>query len=58
MFDKSIEISMKALRGEELLTMKKSYLQKRNAKYELVKYIYMEKMKHEKAGLVDFNFTP
>jgi hypothetical protein len=30
----------------------------RNAKYELVRYVYMEKMKHEGSEITQFHFTP
>ena len=58
MFNKAFELAMKALDGEELTDDEKLYVQKRNAKYELVRYVYMEKMEHENAGLKDFHFTP
>jgi len=58
MIDKAFELTMKALGGEEITDDEKLYLQKRNAKYELVRHIYMEKMEHEKTGLVNFQFTP
>jgi len=58
MIDKAFELTMKALGGEEITDDEKLYLQKRNAKYELVRYIYMEKMEHENTGLVNFQFTP
>ena len=58
MMDRAFELTMKALGGEELTDDEKLYVQKRNAKYELVRYIYMEKMEHENTGLKDFHFTP
>ena len=56
--DKSFDLTMKAFGGEELTDDEKLYIQKRNAKYELVRYIYMEKMEHENTGLKDFHFSP
>lgn len=58
MIDKAFGLTMKALGGEELTDDEKLYVQKRNAKYELVRYIYMEKMEHENTGLKDFHFSP
>jgi hypothetical protein len=49
---------MKALGGEELTDDEKKYVRERNAKYELVRYVYMEKMKHDGLGLTNFQFTP
>jgi hypothetical protein len=50
------ELAAKALIGEELTVEEKTRLQKRNAKYALVRFLYMEKMAD--AGLKDFQFTP
>lgn len=50
------ELAAKALIGEKLTVEEKTRLQKRNAKYELVRFLYMEKMAD--AGLKDFQFTP
>ena len=58
MLDKAFELTMKSLSGEELTDDEKKYLHQRNAKYELVRYVYMEKMKHEGSGLTNFQFTP
>lgn len=58
MFDKAFELTMKALGGKELTADEQKYVRERNAKYELVRYVYMEKMKHEGSGLTDFHFTP
>ena len=58
MFDKALTIAMKAMSGKELADDETTYLRERNAKYELVRYVYMEKMKHEGSGLTDFHFTP
>ena len=57
MFDKAFELTMKAMSGKELTDDEAKYLRERNAKYELVRYVYMEKMKHEGSGLTDFHFT-
>jgi hypothetical protein len=56
--DKAFELTMKAFSGEELTDDEKRYLRERNAKYELVRYVYMEKMKHDGSGLTQFHFTP
>jgi hypothetical protein len=58
MFDKAFELTMKAIGGEELTDDEAKYLRLRNAKYELVRYVYMEKMEHEGSKLTDFHFTP
>ncbi len=58
MIDKAFELTMKAVSGEELTDDEKNYVRQRNAKYELVRYVYMEKMKHEGLELVNFHFTP
>ena len=58
MFDKALTIAMKAMSGRELADDEAKYLRERNAKYELVRYVYMEKMKHEGSGLINFHFTP
>ena len=58
MFDKAFDLTTKALLGEELTDEEKLYLQKRNAKYKLAQYVYMEKMNHDNAGLTKFEFTP
>ena len=49
---------MKAFSGEQLTDDEAKYLRARNAKYEIVRYVYMEKMKHDGSGLTDFQFTP
>jgi hypothetical protein len=58
MIDKAYELAMKARGGEELTEDENKYLRERNAKYALVRYVYMEKMKHEGSYLTDFHFTP
>lgn len=58
MIDKAFELNMKAMSGEELTEDENKYLRERNAKYALVRYVYMEKMKHEGSKLTDFHFTP
>ena len=55
---KAFDLTMKALMGEQLTDEEKLYLQKRDAKYKLVQYVYMEKMNHDGAGLTQFEFTP
>ena len=58
MIDKALELTMKAFSGEQLTEDESKYLRARNAKYEFVRYVYMEKMKHEGSGLTNFQFTP
>lgn len=58
MLDKAFRLTMKSLTSEGLTDDEKKYMHERNAKYELVRYVYMEKMKHEGSGLTDFHFTP
>lgn len=58
MFDKAFILTMKAMSGKELTEDEKNYVRLRNAKYELVRYVYMEKMKHKGSKLTDFHFTP
>lgn len=58
MFDKALELTMKAFSGEQLTDDESKYLRARNAKYEFVRYVYMEKMKQEGSGLTNFQFTP
>lgn len=52
------ELSMKAMLGLELTDEERLLVQRRNAKYELVRYLYLEKMKTENLALKDFHFTP
>lgn len=58
MFDKAFELTMKASLGEELTDDEKKYVRERNAKYELVRYLYTEKVRHEGLGLRNFQFSP
>ena len=58
MLDKAFDLTMKALSGEQLTDEQKLLLQKRDAKYKLVQYVYMEKMNHDNVGLMAFEFTP
>jgi hypothetical protein len=58
MIDKAYELAMKAIAGKELTDDEAKYLRLRNAKYEIVRYVYMEKMEHEGSKLTDFHFTP
>jgi hypothetical protein len=52
------ELTIKSFLGEDLTHEEKARVQRRNAKYKLVQYIYMEKMNHENAGITQFEFTP
>ena len=56
--DKAYELTMKAFSGEQLTDDESKYLRARNAKYEIVRYVYMEKMKHDGSGVTQFHFTP
>jgi hypothetical protein len=58
MLDKAYELTMKMFSGEQLTDDESKYLRARNAKYEFVRYVYMEKMKHDGSGLTNFQFTP
>jgi len=58
MLDRAFELTMKSISGEELADDEKKYMRERNAKYELVRYVYMEKMKHEGSVVTQFHFTP
>jgi hypothetical protein len=58
MIDKAYELAMKAIGGKELTDDDAKYLRLRNAKYEIVRYVYMEKMEHEGSKLVNFQFSP
>lgn len=58
MVNKAFELTMKSISGKELADDEKKYLHNRNAKYELVRYVYMEKMKHEGSGIKQFHFSP
>jgi hypothetical protein len=57
-FDKAHKLTMKTLTGEQLTDDEAKYLRERNVKYELIRYVYMEKMKHKGSGLTNFHFTP
>ena len=56
--DKALELTVKSLLSEQLTDDEKKYLHNRNAKYELVRYVYMEKMKHEGSEIKQFHFSP
>ena len=58
MFDKAYKLTMKAFSGEELTDDEKKYVRERNVKYELVRYVYIEKMRHDGVELQNFHFTP
>lgn len=57
-----LTLSMKAIVGEELTEDEKRRLAKRNTKYELVRYLYMEKKNSEAdpngPQLTNFQFSP
>lgn len=58
MFDKAYELTIKSLSGKELTDDEKKYVRERNAKYELVRYVYIEKMRRDGIELQNFHFTP
>jgi hypothetical protein len=58
MLDKAYELTMKMFSGEQLTDDESKYLHNRNAKYELVRYVYMEKMRHDGVDLLNFQFSP
>lgn len=41
--DKAFELTMKSLTSEGLTDDEKKYMRERNIKYEMVRYVYMEK---------------
>ena len=51
-------LAINAIGGKKLTDDEAKYLRLRNAKYEIVRYVYMEKMEHEGSKLTDFHFTP
>jgi hypothetical protein len=55
---KDLQLFMKSLSDEELTEDEAKYLRERNIKYEMVRYVYTEKMKHEGSGLTNFQFSP
>jgi hypothetical protein len=58
MLDKAYELTMKMFSGEQLTDDESKYLRARNAKYELVRYVYIEKMRRDGIELQNFHFTP
>ena len=58
MLDKAFELTMKSISGEELTDDEKKYVRERNAKYELIRHVYIEKMRHDGHDLQNFHFTP
>jgi hypothetical protein len=56
--DKAFEITTDLLMGKDVSDEDKLWLQKRNAKYEIVRVLYMEKMKADGMELKNFQFTP
>jgi hypothetical protein len=56
--DKAFELTMKSLSDEGLTEDEAKYLRERNAKYEIVRYVFMEKMKHDGSEMRGFQFSP
>jgi hypothetical protein len=52
------ELSAKVIIGDELSGDEKLRLQKYNAKYELVRFLYMEKTNVSGSKVSQFHFTP
>lgn len=52
------ELTLRSVIGEQLTDDEKRYVHERNAKYELVRYLYTEKMKHDGLELQNFQFSP
>jgi hypothetical protein len=52
------ELSAKMILGDELSVDEKVRVQKYNAKYELVRFLYMEKMNAGSSKVSQFYFTP
>lgn len=57
MFD-HVETFAKLLAGKEVTDEDKTSLREHSARYELVRFLYMEKMKADGMPLSDFHFTP
>lgn len=55
---KDLELFMKSLSDEGLTEDEAKYMRERNIKYEMVRYVYMEKMKHEGSEMIGFQFSP
>jgi len=53
-----LEVSARQMRGEQITQVEFDDLNERHIRYELVRTIYTEKMRHEGELLVDFHFTP
>ncbi len=60
MNDRAFELTSKALMGEQLTDEELKYLQKRDAKYKLVRYMYLEKVNAGSPSpeVTNFHFTP
>ncbi len=58
MLDKAYELTMKMFSGKQLTDDESKYLHNRNAKYELVRYLYTEKVRHDGVDLLNFQFSP
>lgn len=52
------ELTLRSVIGEQLTDDEKRYVHERTAKYELVRYLYTEKMRHDGVDLKNFHFTP
>jgi hypothetical protein len=52
------DISMKAFLGESLSLKEQEELTERNFRYELVRFLYVEKMKSLGIPINNFHFTP
>lgn len=52
------ELRIKSVLGEQLADEEVKKLKNRNAKYELVRFLYIEKMKSIGVNLAGFQFTP
>jgi len=58
MLDKAYELTMKMFSDKQLTDDESKYLHNRNAKYELVRYLYTEKVRHDGVDLLNFQFSP
>lgn len=52
------EIFFRSMTGQEVTAEEKEKVRAHSIRYELVRFLYMEKMKHEGKELKDFHFTP
>jgi hypothetical protein len=52
------ELTLKALTGKKLTDEESKRFRDRNAKYEIIRFLVMEKQRADGVDLKDFHFTP